>query len=103
MGEMLVIAMAVVAIVLIIGMSINSIVEKVMADKRLRREAGQPQGSGEIKAITDRQHQIEERLRVLERIATDRGSLLADEIEALRASTRELAAPAVRATEEVNP
>jgi hypothetical protein len=28
---------------------------------------------------------IEERLQVLERIATDRGNLLADEIEALRA------------------
>ncbi|WP_017666475.1 hypothetical protein [Porphyrobacter sp. AAP82] len=87
MGEMVVIAMMVVAIVLIAGVSINGIVDKVMQHKRLRYEAeGAPAGS-DIREIAERQQAIEDRLRVLERIATDRGSLLADEIEALRAQT----------------
>jgi len=42
---------------------------------------------------------IENRLRVLERIATDRGSVLADEIEALRRDLPALA-PAQRQTED---
>ncbi len=41
---------------------------------------------------------IEDRLRVLERIATDRGSLLADEIEALR---RDLPASAAGQNKEI--
>jgi hypothetical protein len=44
-----------------------------------------------VREIAERQQLIEDRLRVLERIVTDRGSLLADEIEALR---RELPASA---------
>ncbi len=36
---------------------------------------------------------LEERVRVLERIATDRGASLADEIEALRAVERPIALP----------
>lgn len=84
MGEMVIIAMTIVAIVLIAGMSLNGIVDKVMQAKRLRHEArALPEGQ-DVRAIAERQQQIEERLRVLERIATDRGSLLADEIEALR-------------------
>jgi hypothetical protein len=87
MGEMVIIAMTIVAIVLIAGMSLNGIVDKVVQAKRLRHETrGLPVGP-ELHAITERQQQFEERLRVLERIATDRGSLLADEIEALRRDT----------------
>ena len=93
MGETVVIAMTIIAIVLIAGVSLNGIVEKVMSTKRLRYEArplAEPQGQ-DIRLIAERQQQIEDRLRVLERIATDRGNLLADEIEALR---RERPAPA---------
>lgn len=93
MGETVVIAMTIIAIVLIAGISLNGIVEKVMSTKRLRHDAlsgAAPQGQ-DIRLITERQQQIEDRLRVLERIATDRGNLLADEIEALR---REIPAPA---------
>lgn len=86
MGEMVVIAMAIVAIVLIAGVSINGIVDKVMQAKRqrLEMEAGKP--GPELREIAERQQIFEDRLRVLERIATDRGNLLADEIEALRLS-----------------
>jgi hypothetical protein len=87
MGEMVVIAMAVVAIVLIAGISINGIVDKVIRGKRLLHEANAGQASLEVREIAERQQMIEDRLRVLERIATDRGSLLADQIEALRSET----------------
>jgi hypothetical protein len=91
MGEMVIIAMTVIAIVLIAGISLNGIVEKVMSTKRLRYEAKPPMQGPEVREIAERQQLIEDRLRVLERIVTDRGSLLADEIEALR---RELPASA---------
>lgn len=84
MGEMVIIAMTIVAVVLIAGISLNGIVDKVISTKRQRIEArGLPPGP-EVREIAERQQMIEDRLRVLERIATDRGSLLADEIEALR-------------------
>lgn len=86
MGEMVVIAMTIVAIVLIAGMSINGIVDKVMHAKRMRGEASPGPAAPELREIAERQQIFEDRLRVLERIATDRGSLLADEIEALRLS-----------------
>jgi hypothetical protein len=84
MGEVVVIAMAIVAIVLIAGMTVNGIVDKVMQGKRLRYEAKAGTDAPALREIAERQQMIEDRLRVLERIATDRGSLLADEIEALR-------------------
>ena len=87
MGEMVIISMTIVAVVLIAGISLNGIVDKVMSTKRQRIEArGQAPGP-EVREIAERQQMIEDRLRVLERIATDRGSLLANEIEALRSDT----------------
>lgn len=104
MAEMVLIAMTIVAIALITGMTLNGIVDKVMQGKRLRHEVRPPadlQSPG-VREIAERQQMIEDRLRVLERIATDRGSLLADEIEALRRDTLSLA-PAQRPTENVAP
>ncbi|WP_296718465.1 hypothetical protein [Erythrobacter sp.] len=99
MGEQVIIAMTIIAIVLIAGISLNGIVDKVMQAKRLRYEAkADPQDQG-IRAIAERTQLIEDRLRVLERIATDRGSLLSDEIEALRRETHALA-PVQRQSEE---
>lgn len=88
LGEQIVIAMTMIAIVLIAGVSVNGIVEKVMQAKRLRHEARPDSAPQDVRAIAERQQMIEDRLRVLERIATDRGSLLADEIEALRGDAR---------------
>jgi len=91
--------MTIVAMALIIGMTLNGIVDKIIQGKRLRYEAkADPQGP-DVRAIAERQQMIEDRLRVLERIATDRGSVLADEIEALRRETPALA-PAKRQTED---
>ena len=87
MGELVVIAMMVVAIVLIVGMSVNGIVDKALEAKRLRLAAKSGPSEPELREIAERQQMFEERLRVLERIATDRGALLADEIEALRSDT----------------
>jgi len=87
MDEMVVIAMTIVAIVLIAGMSINGIVDKVMEGRRLRYLAKEGEDGQAVREIAERQQMIEDRLRVLERIATDRGSPLSDEIEALRSDT----------------
>jgi len=87
MDEMVVIAMTIVAIVLIAGMSINGIVDKVMEGRRLRYLAKEGEDGQAVRESAERQQMIEDRLRVLERIATDRGSLLSDEIEALRSDT----------------
>lgn len=92
MGDKIVIAMMVVAIVLIIGVSVNGIIDKVLSARRYRHDGPALPGGGEVNEIAERQQIIEDRVRVLERIATDRGSLLADEIEALR-----LASPAENA------
>lgn len=99
MHEQVIIAITIIAIALIAGMTLNGIVDKVMQGKRLRYEAKAkgPLPAPEIREIAERQQMIEDRLRVLERIATDRGSLLADEIEALR---RDLPAPALAPTQD---
>jgi hypothetical protein len=99
MGEQIIIAMTIIAMAVIIGMTLNGLAEKVMEAKRLRYTAKADPQSPDIRAVADRQQLIEDRLRVLERIATDRGSLLADEIEALRRETLSLA-PAKRQTED---
>ncbi|MFN3864208.1 MAG: hypothetical protein ACK4RT_07995 [Erythrobacter sp.] len=99
MHEQVIIAITIIAIALIAGVTLNNIVEKVMEGRRLRHDsmpAAKPQAP-EIRQIAERQRMIEDRLRVLERIATDRGNLLADEIEALR---RDLPAPGLTAIRE---
>ena len=88
MDELVIIALTVVAIVLIIGVSLNAIVAQQMRAKRLRREMQAAPGGGELQAIAERTAHIEDRLAVLERIATDRGQMLSDEIEALRLASR---------------
>lgn len=89
MPESAIIAITMIAIALILGMTLTSIVGKVMDAKRVRHEARAHPQAPEIRAIAERQEMIEDRLKVLERIATDRGNLLAEEIEALRL-TKEL-------------
>ncbi|MEM1052760.1 MAG: hypothetical protein AAGI28_11760 [Pseudomonadota bacterium] len=70
----------------IIGLTINGIVSKVLNYKR--DKAGIPRFGAPTKkadnGLDDRTGLMEDRLQVLERLATDRGTLLSDEIEALR-------------------
>ena len=75
----------------IIGVSANSIVKKVYDHKRWEQEhsAVYSQSTGKVLEIAQRTEMIEDRLHVLERLATDRGTLLSDEIEALRDQRRE--------------
>ncbi|EAQ27727.1 hypothetical protein NAP1_09042 [Erythrobacter sp. NAP1] len=73
-------------VVAITGISINAIVAKVYAHKKWAREHSLigSKSSETVSQIAERTEMIEDRLKVLERLATDRGSLLSDEIEALR-------------------
>jgi hypothetical protein len=87
MHEQVIIMITIIAMAVIIGMTLNGLADKLMEGKRLRYMAKADPQAPEIREIAERQHMIEDRLRVLERIATDRGSLLADEIEALRRDT----------------
>lgn len=75
----------------VLGFTINGIVSKVLAHKRWDRENSLigSQSSIRVSEVADRTDLIEDRLRVLERLATDRGALLSDEIEALRDQRRE--------------
>ena len=76
----------IIVVTTILGITVNGIVAKVLDYKRSQagiaatgeRPVNVPQ------ELNDRTEMIEDRLHVLERIATDRGQLLSDEIEALR-------------------
>ncbi len=87
MHEQVIIAMTIIAIVLITGMTLNGLADKLLEGMKVRHQAKSGLPGQNVREIADRQQIIEDRLRVLERIATDKGSLLADEIEALRRDT----------------
>lgn len=78
----------IVSISAVFGISVNSIVKKVHAQKRWEMERADRPNGGKHTVSSDRVGMIEDRLAVLERLATDRGQLLADEIEALRIENR---------------
>jgi hypothetical protein len=84
MGEIVVIAMAVVAIVLIVGVSVNGIVDKVMREKRLRDEARAAPRGDALHDLSERTRIIEDRLVNVERIVTDSSYHLSQDIERLR-------------------
>ncbi|MEM7780988.1 MAG: hypothetical protein AAF697_11420 [Pseudomonadota bacterium] len=86
MPEIAIIMISVIVILIVLGVSINGIVSKVYAHQRWEKEGtlGKAKSSGAVSELADRTDLIEDRLRVLERLATDRGILLSDEIEALR-------------------
>ena len=89
--ELVVIFCFVIIVTSIVGVTANGIVSKVLAHKRWERENSLigSQNNAATNQIADRTDLIEDRLRVLERLATDRGTLLSDEIEALRDERRE--------------
>jgi len=90
--ELAIILPGVIVMLIVIGLSVNGIVGKVLRHKREMYELernGRPD-KGRLQA--DRTDLIEERLEVLERIATDRRNNLALEIEELR-SNEALEAP----------
>ena len=88
--DLLLIAVMVITIVAIVGGSVNGIVSKVLDFKQSQgvQTTAQSGSSAQVNQIAERTQIIEDRLAVLERIATDRGQLLSDEIEALRGETK---------------
>ena len=78
----------VIIITVITGVIINGVVQKVLDYKRSKNAAPPLENGAEIANVLERTAHIEDRLKVLERIATDpeerRGSELAQEIEQLR-------------------
>lgn len=85
-NELTVIFIGAILILSVLGLSINGIVKKVLDLKREQNSSHNKQDAGQVSAIAERTQMIEDRVRVLERIATDRGQLLSDEIDALRGS-----------------
>lgn len=68
----------------IVGLTVNGLVSKVLDYKRSLRADGAIGADTSSNQLAERTAMIEDRLSVLERIATDRGQLLSDEIEQLR-------------------
>ncbi len=94
MDEDLVLIFAfIIIITTIVGIAVNGVVQKMLDYKRENRslEAGGAADKAQIGQVNERTAMIEDRLAVLERIATDRGQLLSDEIEQLRISTGDTA------------
>ncbi|MDJ0642978.1 MAG: hypothetical protein QNJ15_09180 [Erythrobacter sp.] len=88
MPEIAIIFSSIIVMLIIIGISVNSIVAKVLEHKRSLRSGNPGLPDAQTNELSARTDMIEDRLRVLERIATDRGQLLSDEIEQLRIDTK---------------
>ena len=91
--DLLMIVTMIIIVTGIIGGSVNGVVQKVLEHRReLAGMEGNRTSSLPSTGLADRTDMIEDRLRVLERLATDRGQLLSDEIDALRESQPALSA-----------
>ncbi|MBD2841168.1 hypothetical protein [Erythrobacter rubeus] len=90
-SDLVIVFGSIIIIVLITGLSINGIVSKVYDYKRSKAgmSAADRANGLKVSEISDRTDMIEDRLRLLERLATDRGQLLSDEIELLRGDSEE--------------
>lgn len=87
-GELLLIFSFVIVMTTIVGLAVNGIVPKVLEYKRSQNANLPGNNAVDVANVLERTAHIEDRLKVLERIATDpearRGSELAQEIEQLR-------------------
>ena len=87
-GELVLIFGFIIVITTILGITINSIFKKLFDYKRSKNAALPGKNTAELANVLERTAHIEDRLKVLERIATDpearRGTELAQEIEQLR-------------------
>ena len=83
--DLLLIFLFVIIIVSILGSVANDIAKRVLDYKQAERATGSGHnGTAEVQRLTEKTEMLEDRVRVLERIATDKDSSLAAEIEALR-------------------
>ena len=87
-GDFLLVVIMVISVVAIIGRTVTSVAQKVIDYKREKHALIAGPSQADTAQETVRAKQIEDRLAVLERLATDpetrRGAELADEIEQLR-------------------
>ena len=81
--DLLLIFCFIIVMTTVLGLTINGVVQKVIDYKKSKNAAGIPDRRDVSTAVIERTEMVEDRLAVLERIATDRGTLLADQIEAL--------------------
>ncbi|WP_299193772.1 hypothetical protein [uncultured Erythrobacter sp.] len=85
MPEIAIIFSSIIVMLIVIGIGVNALAAKILAHKRWERETSLLGSKGPAASeVSDRTDMLEDRVRVLERLATDRGATLADEIEALR-------------------
>ncbi len=82
--ELTIIFAACIIMLIILGLSVNGIVKKVLDYKRSEAGLGVEADAAKNEALAERTAMVEDRLAVLERIATDRGQMLSEEIEQLR-------------------
>jgi len=87
--DLLMIFVFIVVMVSIIGGFAHGIVEKILEHRRAEADRDGEAGPERIAQMAERTQMLEDRVRVLERIATDRSPQLRDEIEALLADARE--------------
>ncbi|MEO1048262.1 MAG: hypothetical protein AAFW59_08025 [Pseudomonadota bacterium] len=91
--DLLLIFCFIIVVTAVIGVSVNGIVKKALDYKRSVNAPALPEKNAKVAEIEERTQAIEDRLRVLERIATDpearRGAELAQEIEQLRIEQKE--------------
>jgi len=89
-SDLLIIFPSIIMMLIVIGASVNGIISKATSYylEKDEREHARSKGAANAGEIGERNQMIEDRLAVLERLATDdhasRGTLLSDEIEALR-------------------
>lgn len=90
-SNLVIIFPAIIVMLAIIGMSVNGIISKATAYylEKDGRGRGSETNTAHSRQLAERTEMIEERLAVLERLATDKGTLLSDEIEALRLDVSE--------------
>lgn len=87
MDDNLILIFSFVLIITMISLAFGSSMHKRQLAYKERKEAIERERADRLPGATnDSIAQLEDRVRVLERIATDRGQLLSEEIEALRAS-----------------
>ena len=85
--DLLIIMIFVVVLVSIVGGVLSGIVERVISYKKSQLGKGENVSSDDTRRLIEITEQLQDRVRVLERIATDRNDandLLAAEIESLR-------------------
>ena len=88
--EMILAFLFIITVVAIVGGTLVKITGKVVDYKKARYVTGIGRDMGETQGLRERTHYLEERVKVLERIATEKDDDLALEIERLRGDTPRL-------------